>query len=156
MQKLRELKNKHEERGSQLQDPEGSAQPYSSPSSKMDDLMQNESQIATTIISENAKLKKDIEFATMEIQRLRAKLVIDDEFMPEIQAQLLGGKWEAKERNESSMGPAIRGGNSFVVQKDSDTFFRPIDSSDRANSVSGDLSNLRETMNSNKNASRND
>ena len=38
--------------------------------------------MATTLIQENAQLKKDLEFANTEVERLRSKLVVDDDEMP--------------------------------------------------------------------------
>lgn len=69
MQKLRDLKFKYAESGS------GENSNPSSP----DEVQVNEASMATSIIQENQQLKKDLEFATSEIARLRAKLVLDDD-----------------------------------------------------------------------------
>jgi hypothetical protein len=48
-------------------------------------------------MQENLNLKKDLDFATAEIERLRAKLVIDDFDMPPLSAELFG--LNSKERS---------------------------------------------------------
>ena len=44
--------------------------------------------MTSSIIQENQQLKKDMDFANSEIERLRSKLVVDDEDMPAL-AELL-------------------------------------------------------------------
>ena len=44
-----------------------------------------------TIQKENVLLKRDLEFATSEIERLRAKLVVDDNELTPLAEELYGG-----------------------------------------------------------------
>lgn len=47
-------------------------------------------------------MKKELDFANSEIERLRAKLIIDDEDMPPLSAELFGsGKSTSYKLNES-------------------------------------------------------
>eukprot|EP00349_Pseudokeronopsis_sp_Brazil_P002623 CAMPEP_0202962098 /NCGR_PEP_ID=MMETSP1396-20130829/6199_1 /ASSEMBLY_ACC=CAM_ASM_000872 /TAXON_ID= /ORGANISM="Pseudokeronopsis sp., Strain Brazil" /LENGTH=76 /DNA_ID=CAMNT_0049682445 /DNA_START=621 /DNA_END=851 /DNA_ORIENTATION=+ len=43
---------------------------------------ENNDHFQQSIVSENVKLKKELEFAEQELTRLRAKLIVDEEDMP--------------------------------------------------------------------------
>mmetsp|Transcript_47457 Transcript_47457/g.34743 ORF Transcript_47457/g.34743 Transcript_47457/m.34743 type:complete len:81 (-) Transcript_47457:958-1200(-) len=43
---------------------------------------ENNDHFEQSIVSENVKLKKELEFAEKELTRLRAKLIVDEEDMP--------------------------------------------------------------------------
>ena len=49
------------------------------------------------MVQENLNLKKDLDFATAEIERLRAKLIIEDYDMPPLSSELFG--MNSKERS---------------------------------------------------------
>jgi hypothetical protein len=56
----------------------------------------------TSIIQENQTLKKELDFANSEIERLRAKLIMDDYDMPPLSSELFGsGKERSLKLNES-------------------------------------------------------
>lgn len=73
MQKLRDLKFKYSDGGF------GNGSGENSNPSSPEEVKVNEASMATSIIQENQQLKKDLEFATSEIERLRSKLVFDDD-----------------------------------------------------------------------------
>lgn len=43
-----------------------------------------------SVVQENQQLKKDLDFANAEVERLRAKLVIEDFDLPPLSAELFG------------------------------------------------------------------
>ena len=56
----------------------------------------------STLVQENLNLKKDLDFATSEIDRLRAKLIVEDYEFPPLSAELFGsGKSNSFKLNES-------------------------------------------------------
>ena len=77
MQKLRELKFKYAENGTE-REAGGQSSSLASP----DEAKSHEAGMASSLIQENQSLKKEIEFMSSEVERLRSKLIVDDEEMP--------------------------------------------------------------------------
>lgn len=89
---------------------------------KVEDHHHNDTEIASTVIQENAQLKKDLDFANSEINRLRAKLIIDDEDMPSLSSELLGSTKvgsNMKSNNENEIDTSGRTTNDFMSLKES-------------------------------------
>lgn len=89
---------------------------------KVEDHHHNDTEIASTVIQENAQLKKDLDFANSEINRLRAKLIIDDEDMPSLSSELLGSTKvgsNMKSNNENEIDTSGRTTNDFLSLKES-------------------------------------
>ena len=64
---------------------------------------ENQSQVALGVLQENQQLKKDLDFLTAEVDRLRAKLVVEDkEEMPALSAELFGINSKDRERGGAS------------------------------------------------------
>ena len=63
----------------------------------------NESSVLhTNLIQENQNLKKELDFASSEVERLRAKLIVEDYELPPLSSELFGsGKSTSFKLNES-------------------------------------------------------
>ena len=100
MTKLRELKFKHAEGGPQGGNPKDSVN--TSVTVPDESTGPDQSTLNTNLIQENQNLKKDLDFASSEIERLRAKLIVEDYDLPPLSAELFGsGKSHSFKLNES-------------------------------------------------------
>ena len=100
MTKLRELKFKHAEGGSTCNN--GNNGMNTSITVPDEATGADQSSVQNNLIQENQNLKKELDFASSEIERLRAKLIIEDYDMPPLSSELFGsGKSHSFKLNES-------------------------------------------------------
>jgi hypothetical protein len=69
-------------------------------------------------MQENQTLKKELDFATAEIERLRAKLIIDDYDMPPLSSEMFGLNSKEFKLNESMENQTDLVSQEFLNLKD--------------------------------------
>ena len=100
MTKLRELKFKHAEGVPQQNNLNGSMN--TSVTVQDENTGADSNVLQTNLIQENQNLKKELDFASSEVERLRAKLIVEDFEMPPLSSELFGsGKSNSFKLNES-------------------------------------------------------